>query len=308
MRDHSHTQKFLKLKDGRDIPVLGLGTWENTKSEGYETLKRLIKEKVYVHIDTAQSYGNEEAIGKLLQELFKEKALERKDLFITTKLAMYSMENPEEAFMKSLKDLQLEYLDLYLIHWPIQIRQTENGAVQAHVPLHQLWAKLEKFVDKGLVKSIGVSNFNFQLLNDLLSYARIKPACNQIELHPYLVQPRLVEWLKEVGVTPVAYSPLTRGDHEGKEQVPLNDPVIKRIADRHKRTVGQIILAWHLAWGHVIIPKTTHYERGIENASIFDIKLTEEEVKEIDGLNRNFRTVDNKIWGKPPINRLPVWE
>lgn len=305
----SHPQAFIKMSNGLQIPSLGLGTYDNTDQAGYDVLKRLIGDKVYVHIDTASFYANEAGIGEVLHELTTKHGIQRKDLFITSKVFTHEIVNLEATLKKTLKDLQLDYIDLYLIHWPIQtsgtMKDKDNKIIR--VPLSQTWAQLEGLVEKGLIKSIGVSNFNFQLLNDLLSYAKIKPVCNQIELHPFLSQHDFVEWLKDNDIVPVAYTPLAKGLGDGKELVPLTEPVIIKIAEKHKRPVGQIVLAWHLARGHVVIPKSAKYERAVENQHALEVKLSPEEVEEINKLNKNYRFVDNKRWGAP-FNKIPLWE
>lgn len=308
-KEHGHGQAVVKLTDGHAMPVLGLGTYENTAAADIEVLKKLVAEKVYVHIDTASFYKNEAQIGAALKELFDAKKVKREDLYVTSKIFMHQMGDIEGTLRNTLKDLQFEYLDLYLIHWPIQTTApfgTPGLQVKNTIPLFKIWAELEGLVAKGLVKSIGVSNFNFQLLADLLSYAKIKPVCNQIELQPYLSQEIFVDWMKENSIVPVAYSPLAKGVGDGHHVVPLTDPVITKIAAHHKKSPAQIILAWHLARGHVIIPKSAKYERAVENAHSVDVKLAHDEIAAISHLNKNHRTVDNKNWGAP-FNKVPLW-
>lgn len=291
---HSQT-KYIVQSNGYKMPILGLGTFDNYQGEDLILFKRLIKEKVYTLIDTASYYKNEESIGKALQELIAEGAITRDDVYITTKAFMFEMDDIEGALRRSLAKLQVKQVDLFLVHWPIQtIGDDMENAKPTRIPMYKIWAEYERMVELGLTKSIGVSNFNFQLLNDLLSYAKIKPVTNQIELHPYLSQHRLVESMKSNGIIPTAFSPLARGNF--KEKGPLTDPVIAQIAKEIGKSPGQVILAWHVARGHAIIPKSSRYERAIENAEAINIKLSPEHVKLIDGLNRNFRILDPADW------------
>lgn len=293
---HEHTHgSFLTQSNGLKMPILGLGTYDNYHGDDLVLFKRLIKEKVYTLIDTASYYKNEESIGKALQELIAEGSITRDDVYITTKAFMYEMDDIEGALRRSLAKLQVKQVDLFLVHWPLQtVGNDLENAKPIRIPMYKIWAEFERMVELGLTKSIGVSNFNFQLLNDLLSYAKIKPVTNQIELHPYLSQHRFVESMKSNGIIPTAYSPLARGGTE--EGVPLTDPVILQIAKELGKSPGQIILAWHVARGHAIIPKSAKYERAIENAEALKIKLSPEQVKQIDGINRNKRILDPSVW------------
>lgn len=183
------------------MPTMGFGTAKIYEAGPFYTA---IVDAGYRHIDTAKIYRNEEAVGEDLARVFKEHGdkIKREDLFITTKIWHDEYADPEAAIRESLRKLQLDYVDLYLIHWPV-------GFFHGKVPMHVLWAKLEKLVELGLTKAIGVSNFNVQLLADCLSYAKIKPQVNQVELNPLCVQEDLVAFMKSVNVVPVAFSPVS---------------------------------------------------------------------------------------------------
>jgi diketogulonate reductase-like aldo/keto reductase len=298
----------VRLTSGNDFPIIGLGTARSKDAGAKEILHRLLQEKVYHHLDTASMYNNEELIGEVLQEMFKKNILDRKDIFVTTKVAMWELNDIEGALRRSLLRLKLDFVDLYLIHWPYAVEGEEEGRKLARIPLHQQWAAMEQLHQKGLTKSLGVSNFNFQLLNDLLSYANVPPSTNQIELHPYLVQHDFVEWLKENKIVPVAYSPLARGEMDGSQGMPLHDPVIQKIADQHKRSTAQVILAWHLARGHAIIPKSSNFDRAKQNAEAMSLKLTPKEVEAISKLDKNRRFCEPKKWGKDANPNVPVFD
>ena len=200
-------EKFKNLNDGTRIPRIGFGTFLSLN------IKDLLSEAIkvgYRHFDTARKYDNEKEIGSALNYILIEEKIERKDLYITTKVWNDSKDNVEFSLKESLKDLQLDYVDLFLIHWPIGEFNPETKKWK-QTPLHKTWKDMESCVNKGLCKSIGVSNFNTQILLDLLSYADIKPVCNQIELHPYLIQEDLVNFCLKYGIQCVAYSPLCGG-------------------------------------------------------------------------------------------------
>lgn len=199
-------KKFTVFSDGNKIPRSGFGT---SKLQG--NIETLVKEAIkagYRHIDTARAYLNEEQIGKALKEVISEGIVKREELFITTKIWNTEKEDVEGALKGSLERLGLDYVDLYLVHWPLGDTDAQTGKVKKQVPLHITWKALEAQVKAGRVKSIGVSNFNVQLLLDLLSYAEIKPACNQVEVHPYLTQEDLVKFCKKNDIEIVAYCPL----------------------------------------------------------------------------------------------------
>lgn len=231
--------------------------------EVVEAVKSAI-ELGYRHIDTASFYGNEEGVGKAI----KESDIPREDLFITTKVwnDEQGYENTLEAFDRSLNKLGLDYIDLYLIHWPVPGKFTDT------------WKALEKLYKDGKVKAIGVSNFLPHHLEELMKDAEITPMVNQIELHPELHQQQTREFCAANGIQVEAWSPLAKGKY-------FDAPVLKELAEKYEKTPAQIILRWDFQNDIVAIPKSTNKDRQQQNADIFDFELTEEEIKRIDELN-----------------------
>ncbi|KAL9652080.1 hypothetical protein ABK040_015882 [Willaertia magna] len=301
--------RHIKLNNGHSIPQIGLGTWQSERNEVSKAITVAL-EKGYRHIDCAAIYGNEDVIGKAIQNYLQQqqqnntRPIKREDLFITSKLwnTCHRKEHVKGACKETLKNLKLTYLDLYLIHWPLafpfndeNIRDEKGGFVKLdNVPLMETWKAMEELVDEGLVRSIGISNFTSQLILDLNSYARIKPAILQNECHPYLNQKDLIKLCKQLGIVFESYSPL------GHATV-LNDEIIAQIAQRHKKSVGQIVLRWNLQLGNVIIPKSTNPSRIEENLNILDFELTDKEMNKISSLEeeegKKIRTCDPLDFG-----------
>jgi alcohol dehydrogenase (NADP+) len=297
---------YLSFPNGQKMPKLGMGTYGMTKEEDTTNFVRAIVEFGYRHIDTASHYGNEKFVGEALKQVFAA-GIKREELFITTKLWNTDHDIAEDALKRSLDALQLDYVDLYLIHWPIATK-IENGIdVLVKIPLHVTWRDMEKNVKKGLARSIGVCNFNFQLLNDLISYAEIMPAANQIELHPYFVQSNFVEWMKSVNIQPLAYSPLGSNYLLPDDTYNvLKSEEIRKIAERYNKTVGQIILNWGMARGHAVIPKSSNPGRLKENIESLSFTLLPEDVDAITALDKNYRIVG--VIYKADFLTLPMYE
>lgn len=305
----------VKLNSGYEIPVLGLGTWESPPGAVGAAVKHAISIG-YRHLDFAAAYKNQPEIGVALSEVFKEGKVKREDLFITSKLfnGFHSPEHFEEAISSTLRDLQLTYLDLYLIHWPIAHAYPGPGKIFTEndpktgfrpfedVPLHVTWPLMEKLVADKRARSIGVANFPVVLMHDLLTYAKIPPAVNQIEIHPFNQSDNLVNYLLGKGIHVTAYSPLGRlGVVEGIPSI-ATTPELQKIAAKHKKTIPQIAIKWGIARANNIslIPKSTNPARIEENFNVFDFELDAEDLAEIKKVNKNFRITNPlKYFGEP---------
>lgn len=284
------------LNNGTKMPRMGLGTWNIREEPEVNTLVEAFIKIGYRHLDTAAFYKNETQIGQALKKIFAS-GIKREEVFITTKLWNTDHGKVEEAITRSLERLNLDYVDMYLVHMPIAIKMTGNETTLDQtdiekVPLSETWSGMEKCYQKGVTKNIGVSNFKFQLLNDLLTYAKIPPSVNQIELHPYLSQLYLTEWMKNQNIQPVAYSPLG-APYLVENTFPhdLDDPVINMIAKKHGKTPSQVILNWEMQRGHVVIPKSSHIERIKENFDAQFFEIEPEDMIEMNKLDRNLRIV-----------------
>lgn len=303
----------LMLATGAALPAIGLGTWKSADQLVYDAVIHAIG-CGYRHIDCAPIYGNEQVIGRALNDCLNQQRVMREQLWVTSKLWCNSLapEQVEPALKQTLSDLQLDYLDLYLIHWPIAFKHEVGLGIpesdDAFIPLDQLplsatWAAMESLVAKGYVKQIGVSNFSPNKLTALLHDANIAPAVNQVECHPYLSQELLLTFCQTHGIHVTAYSPLASHDrphHMRQQQEPalLDNAVILAIAESHRATAAQIILAWQLARGISVIPKSTTPSRIEENFGATALVLTDEDIAQINRLNLDFRYIDERIcWG-----------
>ncbi|WP_423798459.1 aldo/keto reductase [Neobacillus sp. SAB-20_R2A] len=260
------------LNNGVQMPWFGIGVFKVEEGpELVEAVKTAIKHG-YRSIDTAAIYGNEEGVGQGIREGMKEAGISREELFVTSKVwnADLGYDSTIAAYEKSLNKLGLEYLDLFLIHWPVEGKYKES------------WKALETLYKEGRVKAIGVSNFQIHHLENLIKDAEVIPMVNQVEFHPRLTQKELQAFCMEHGIQLEAWSPLMQGQL-------LDNQVLQEIADKYNKSVAQVILRWDIQNGVVTIPKSTKEHRIVENASIFDFELTEEDMKRIDGLNQNHR-------------------
>lgn len=264
----------VNLNNGVEMPALGLGVWESAEGNECENAVIEATKAGYRHIDTAAIYGNEKSVGNGI----KKSGISREEIFITTKLWNGDHDNPEGALEESLKKLQLDYVDLYLIHWPVPER-------------NKTWKMLEQFLEEGKCRAIGVSNFTIRHLEELLKQSKIIPAVNQVEFTPYLFQKELLEYCKSKGIQLEAYSPLTRG-------IKLKDPKLVEMANRYNKTPAQILLRWNSQHGVVVIPKSTRKERILENSDIFDFEISEDDMKKLDSFNEGFRVC-------PDPNKMP---
>jgi len=290
------------MKAEINIPKIGLGT---RKGITPEFVKTAFIDYGYRHIDTAKLYENEEEIGIGLKQVLEK--IPREQIFVTSKLWNEDKFNVEGALKESLKKLQLDYLDLYLIHWPFGSCLNAEKWLYKQPPLYKTWADLETCVRKGLCRHIGISNFGCQLIVDLLSYAEILPYANQIELHPYNSQRNLVNFCKYNSIIPIAYAPLMSvGRHKTEQLNILEDPLLVNIAAKYKKTVGQICLNWGTNNGHCVIPQTTKFDRLKENMDAMNFTLEKDDLLKIDTLDKKIRIHDPNI--KKQYGGIPIFE
>ncbi|MBI5553269.1 MAG: aldo/keto reductase [Candidatus Diapherotrites archaeon] len=255
-----------RINSGQRMPWLGLGVWQSG-SQTQEAATTALQAG-YRHIDTAKIYGNEKEVGMAVRN----SSVDRKEIFVTTKLWNddHGFESAQKAFHKSLKELGLEYLDLYLIHWPVSGKRKES------------WKALEKLHREGLIRSIGVSNYTITHLEEMKSYYEIPPAVNQVEFNPFLYQKELHEYCQKNKIQLEAYCPLSRAKR-------LSDPRLTTLATQYRRTPAQLLLRWALEHEVIVIPKSVHAERIKENSRIFDFRISAADMKEMDSWNENFR-------------------
>jgi len=262
------------LADGVEIPLLGLGVWQ--VPDGPETVRavRWALEAGYRHLDTAQAYGNEASVGRGLRE----SGVPREEVFLTTKLDPRDSE-PETAADRSLERLEIDQIDLYLVHWP------QSGPTRA-------WLSMERTLERGLARSIGVSNFDVQELGSLVASCTTPPTVNQVEFSPFQHRRELHESCELHDVVLEAYSPLTHGQD-------LGHPIVVDVARRNGRTPAQVLLRWAVQRGVVAIPKSVHRKRIVENSRIFDFSLNDEDLAILDALDRTGgtgRASEHKWW------------
>ncbi|GLT86139.1 hypothetical protein SLE2022_043010 [Rubroshorea leprosula] len=302
----------ITLNSGFKMPIIGLGVW---RMEGKDVRDLIINSiKIgYRHFDCAADYRNEAEVGEALTDAFRTGLVKREDLFITTKLWNSDHGHVLEACKDSLKKLQLDYLDLYLVHFPLATKHTgvgttdsaldEDGVldIDTSISLETTWHAMEDLVSKGLVRSIGISNYDIFLTRDCLAYSKVKPAVNQIETHPYFQRESLVKFCQKHGICVTAHTPLggSTANTEWFGTVScLDDPILQGLANKYKKSVAQIVLRWGIQRNTVIIPKTSKYKRLQENFQVFDFELTKEDMEVIKGIDRKYRTnIPAKFWG-----------
>jgi D-xylose reductase len=322
----------LALADGGQLPAVGLGFWKVPKPAAADLVRQAIRTG-YRHFDCACDYGNEAEVGAGIAAALAAGECRRSNLWVTSKLwnTYHARQHVRFAVERTLRDLRLDYLDLYLIHFPIaqefvpfETRYPPEWFFEpsdahpkmkfARVPLSETWAAMEELVSAGLVRHIGVCNYGTALLRDLLSYARVRPAVLQVELHPYLAQEKLLRFARESGIAVTAFSPLAAqsyyaiGMADAGESV-LGEEVVRAAAHRHKKTPAQVVLRWAVQRGTAVVPKTVHSERLAENLALFDFELTPVEMAEIGALDRDRRFNDPGVFCEAAFNTFcPIYE
>jgi alcohol dehydrogenase (NADP+) len=299
------------FKNGDKIPGIGLGTWKSSPGDIYGAVQKAI-EIGYRHIDCAAIYGNELEIGRALKEAMASGQVKREELFITSKL-WNNAHKPSDvvgAIQKSLSDLCLDYLDLYLIHWPVALVSQAIYPAKAsdflsldEMPLAETWEGMETCVEKGLAKHIGVSNFSIKKLEGLLETARIRPEMNQVELHPYLAQPDMLAYCQQNEVLVTAYAPLGSGDRpaamKSKNEGLLDNAAIMEMAEKQGCTPAQVLIRWAMERGTLVIPKSVNPKRLAENLESSHIRLSQEDIGAMDALNKGDRYISGSFWTMP---------
>lgn len=292
-------RKF-NLSNQTSIPAVGLGTWQSKPDEVRQAILTALKIG-YRHIDCAEVYGNQTEVGQAIEE----SGIPRQELWLTSKLwnNKHAPKDVEPACRHTLKELKTDYLDLYLMHWPLAFLLDEktgetatdkdgNFLYEKSVTLEDTWKAMEKLIDAGLARAIGVSNFNIPNVQKILKIAKIKPVINQVELHPYLPQNELKKFCEQNEILLTAYSPFG----SGREPSLFEDKILKKIADKHKKTVPQVLISWSEQRGTAVIPKSVNPKRL--EANFQDFELSQEDMNEINNISNTttHRYLDPKKW------------
>ncbi len=322
----------IPLRDGTAFPTVGFGFWKVEQDRTADVCRTVI-ETGYRHLDCACDYGNEEQVGDGIQTAIADGLVTREDLWVTSKLwnTYHAPEHVSAACRKSLQDLKLDYLDLYLIHFPIAQEfvpfetryppgwfhdpdAAEPQMKEVRIPIRDTWQAMEELVDAGLVRHIGICNFGTSLLRDLLSTARIAPSVLQVESHPLLVQEKLLRYCQQEQIAFTAFSPLGPASYYSLGMADQSDSLlhhatIQKIAAEHQRSPAQVLLRWGIQRGTAVIPKTSSTERMRENLSVEDFILTTEQMAAISSLDRHQRFNDPGVFCESAFNTFcPIYE
>lgn len=320
-------QPHLALTSGDKMPMFGLGLWQMDTKVCADIVYNAIK-CGYRMLDSAEVYNNEAETGKGIKRALDEGIVKREDLFVVSKLwcCYHRPEHVKAAVKRSLRDLGVEYLDLYLIHYPIATKYVSPDVQQAHwamdrtaekmriehdmgVTYQETWAAMEELVREGLVKNIGVSNIGVNKLYDLMKYAKIKPAILQNEMHPHLTQENQLRYARNNGIQVMAYSSFGDLSTGRKGQSFMEKEELLAPAKKYGKSAGQVALRWALQRGTCVMPKSEKVSRIEENIKIFDFMLTEAEMKAISSLNKNERYLDTAVFTEQMFdNFTPTWD
>jgi len=296
--DNMSSVPTVTLSSGHKIPMVGLGTFLSKPGEVLNAVEVALRSG-YRHVDGAHVYGNESEVGKAIAN----SGIKREELFLTSKL-WNTFHRPEEvipALKKTLADLGVDYIDLYLIHWPIAFVKSDTlfpadadgkNIMDNDAHFKDTWKAMEKCVEEGLARSIGVSNFNVDQIKQILEVATIPPAMNQVENHPYLQQNELVEFCKSKNIAITAYAPLgapARPWTESDDPVLMEESIVKQIAEKYNKTPANVLVRFQLQRDIIVIPKSVTESRIISNFDVLDFELSEEDMNALRGLERGFR-------------------
>ena len=314
--------KTLPFENSDEMPILGLGTWKSAPGDVYDAVKVAL-EAGYEHVDCAPIYGNEPEVGKALSESFASGVVDREDVWVTSKLwnDCHDPAHVRPALEATLDDLQLDALDLYLVHWPVAMQhgveypeQPDHFVPLDELPLSETWHAMQGLKDDGLVHHIGVSNFSVEKIQSLVEETGTAPEMNQIEMHPYLQQPDILDYAEEEGFHLTAYSPLgsmDRPDEIKAEDEPnlFEDSTIQDIAEKHGASAAQVLISWAIHRGTSVIPKSVTPAHIKDNLAAADLELSDDDMDAIADLDRHRRYLDGSIWTfeGSPYSKASLW-